>query len=82
MLQSGVWDELQGVTSPFLKELVGGLQDAGLSSKVPSTTKKYMGAFNQWKRWASHFPEIKPFPVSPLHISLYIVDLKKSAGTN
>lgn len=81
VLQSGIWGDLHGVTAPYLKGLVGELQDAVLSSKAASTTKKYMGAFNRWKRWASQFPEIKPFPASPLHISLYIADLKKSAGT-
>ena len=81
VLQSGIWDDLTGVSSPHLQSLVGELQDAVLSAKAASTTRKYMGAFNRWKRWAIQFPEIKPFPASPLHISLYIADLKKSASS-
>ena len=76
-----MWEELKGIDNPHLKELAGELQEVVLASKAPATTTKYLGAFNRWKRWAAQFPEIQSFPASPLHISLYIAELKKRANS-
>ena len=64
-----------------LQELAEDLPNLVMSSKAASTTAKYVRAFNHWKRWASQFPEVQAFPASPLHISLYLNELKKELGS-
>ena len=49
-----------------------------LSSKAPSTIKKYLYAFNRWKKWSDDFAFIPAFPVQSSHLTLYLQYL---AGT-
>lgn len=72
---------MQKVEAPHLQELAKDLPNLVMSSKAASTTAKYVRAFNRWKRWASQFPEVQAFPASPLHISLYLNELKKESGS-
>ena len=72
---------MQKVEAPHLQELAEDLPNLVMSSKAASTTAKYVRAFNRWKRWASKFPEVQAFPASPLHISLYLNELKKESGS-
>jgi len=66
-----VWQELLGLEDPHLKCLFGTV----LNSKAPSTTKKYVYAFNCWRKWAQSSSNISVFPVKPVHLALYLQNL-------
>ena len=55
-----------------LKELAECLPSIVLQGKAPSTVKKYAGAFNRWKRWATAKSEVAVFPAKPFQVALYM----------
>ncbi|XP_065889002.1 integrase/recombinase xerD homolog [Dysidea avara] len=63
---------------PHLKCLAKSLFTTVLNSKAPSTTKKYMYAFNRWRKWAQSLNNIDVFPVKPVHLALYLQHLGDS----
>ena len=46
-----------------------------VSSKASSTFKKYMYAFNCWKKWAQPLSTVDVFPAKPIHVALYLQHL-------
>jgi len=60
---------------PYLQCLAKGLFSTVLSSKAPSTAKKYMYAFNRWREWAQSLINVDIFPVTPVHLALYLQHL-------
>ena len=66
---------------PHLHSIAEALLHTVLSSKAPSMVKKYLYAFNWWKKWSDDFASITAFPVQPTHLALYLQhlsDTKKS----
>ena len=73
VFSSELWSEISNVQDPELRELASSLPDLVLQGRAVSSIKKYAGAYNRWKRWASTKPEIKTtLPPQPIHISLYL----------
>lgn len=70
------------IQDPELRELAESLPSVVLHSKAPSTVKKYSGAFNRWKRWASSKPGLEVFPAKPFQVALYLSFLIHSARTS
>ena len=65
------------------KELASSLPDIVLKGRAMSTVKKYAGAYNHWKNWASSKSEISStLPPSPIHIALYLSFLAQTAKTS
>ena len=50
---SGIWSDLSALQDQELRELTESLPDLVLQGKAISTIKKYAGAYNRWKEWAS-----------------------------
>ena len=82
VFQKGVWPDLMSIQDPELRELAESLPSVVLHSKAPSTVKKYSGAFNRWKRWASSKPALEVFPAKPFQVALYLSFLIHSARTS
>jgi hypothetical protein len=70
--ESAVWQELEAIDDPELRELAKLLLTVVLRSRTPSTLKKYSGAFLRWKTWAQQKYEVAYFPASPIQVSLYL----------
>lgn len=62
----GPCEELRKIEDPQLQSLVRGLKEKS------STIRKYVGAFDRWKRWTSDMEGIQAFPVIPLKFALYL----------
>lgn len=59
-------------TDPELRRLAGHIPLRVLESKAPSTVDRYSRAFNEFKSWASDYPEINTLPASSVSVSLYL----------
>ena len=79
----GTWAELAEVDDPELKELADALSSPALQGRAPATVRKYSGAFNRWRKWASSKPEIgRRLPPKPIHIALYLCFLVQRCNTS
>ena len=76
-----VWRSLAQMTDPRLQQLSQHLLKTVMSSKAPSTEKKYMYAFGRWKKWAESMHSIQVFPVEAIHLALYLQQLGDSTGS-
>ena len=65
----GVWTQLQDLQDPELQQLVQALPNTILHSRADSTTKKYLYAFQRWKKWAEERSEVTIFPVQEVHFT-------------
>jgi integrase len=63
--------------SDLSKDLSGVLQKA----RAPSTTRQYGRAFGSWRQWAGQFDEVQELPADPLHVSLYLTHLGRTANS-
>jgi len=73
-----IWRSLAHLEDPQLQQLAQGLFTTVMSSKAPSTGRKYLYAFGRWKKWAE-FMHIEPvFPVQAVHLVLYLQHLGDS----
>ena len=75
MQGQAIWQELVHMEDPHLRPVAKALLHTVLSSKAPSTVKKYLYVFNRWKEWSHDFASITAFPVQPTHLTLYIQHL-------
>lgn len=83
VFSAGLWSDLPSIEDPELQQLAQSLPSLVLQGKAVSTVKKYSGAYNRWRRWASTKPEIKStLPPLPLHICLYLSFLAQTAKTS
>ena len=73
-----VWESLQQVQDPELRRLTNALPHTLLQSRADSTTKKYLAAFDRWKRWADHQAEVAVYPILEAHFALYLQHLAES----
>ena len=76
----GAWEPLKDLEDEELQELAARLPEAVLKSRGTSTTKKYLGAYKQWKSWAAAH-DLPTFPAEMAHVALYLQYLKKSKGS-
>ena len=81
VFEQGAWNQCQAVNDPELRELAQILPDIVIRGKAPSTVKQYSGAFLRWKAWAAKKSEVRCFPVSPFHFSLYMAYLIQKASS-
>ena len=70
--------EILHMEDPHLRPIAKALFHTVLSSKAPTSIKKYLYAFNCWKKWSDDFASIPAFPVQLSHLTLYFQYL---AGT-
>ena len=77
-MTGGVWAELTGLQDPELCRLAKLLPSTVLSSRADSTVAKYGYAFQRWKTWAEHRTGVSVFPVSKVHLALYLQHLGES----
>ena len=66
---------------PRLQQLAQQLFGTVMSSKAPSTEKKYLYAFGRWKRWAEGMDGVTVFPVEAIHLALYLQHIGNSTGS-
>ena len=78
---AGVWLLLSNLEDPELQRLAAGLPAIVLSSRANRTTRKYLGAFQRWKRWADARQGVPGFPVQETHLALYLTHLSESTGS-
>ena len=76
-----VWRSLAQLKDPRLQQLSQRLHNTVMSSKAPSTERKYMYAFGRWKKWAEAMCCISVFPVDPIHLALYLQHIGDSTGS-
>ena len=72
---------LEKLKDARLQQLSHRLLDTVMSSKAPSTEKKYMYAFGRWKKWAEGLHSIQVFPVEAAHLALYLQHLSDTNGS-
>ena len=74
MLQHGEWSLLGELDDLELIRLANQFPATVLQSRAGSSVKKYVGAFNRWKSWASshHLPT---FPAQSHYVALYLQHL-------
>ena len=78
VLTGDIWDTLNSIESPELRQLVDGLRTTLFQSRANSTVTKYLGAFQRWRKWIeSH--GVSCFPVSEAHFVLYLQHLGESS---
>ena len=65
---------------PELVQLASRLPNTVLASRACSTTKKYQGAFDRWKRWATE-RELVAFPVETARFVLYLQYIGDNTGS-
>lgn len=76
-----VWKSLAQLEDPRLQQLSQRLLSTVMSSKAPSTEKKYMYAFGRWKKWAEAMQGVSVFPVETVHLALYLQHLGEASGS-
>ena len=76
-----VWKSLAQLRHPQLQQLSQQLLSTVMSSKAPSTKKKYMYAFGRWKKWAEDMLSVPVFPVEAIHLALYLQHLRDATGS-
>ena len=52
-----------------------------MSSKAPSTEKKYLYAFGRWKKWAETMDGVTVFSVEAIYLALYLQHIGNSTGS-
>lgn len=78
IMQSGVWATIQETTDPELMRLAKELPETVLKARADSTTKKYLGAYARWKRWASERESVATYPISTTQFALYLQHVGES----
>ena len=81
VFDSEVWKPLRDLQDPQLRRLATKLPGVILSGKADSTTRKYLYAYEKWRRWAESQSEVTALPAKPMYVALYlqhILELAKS----
>ena len=77
---SAAWSgNMQGLSGE-MKHLASALPEVMSQSRAPSTVRKYMSAFEQWKFWAKR-QDISHGPADPFHVALYLVKIMQGADS-
>ena len=72
---------MSNLEDPELLHLAAGLPATILRSRADGSTRKYLGAYQRWKRWADARQGVPGFPVQEIHLALYITHLSESTGS-
>lgn len=72
VLTKGAWAQLEELQDPRLRSLKEALAQSVLRSRADSTTRKYLYAFQRWRKWAEDKKEIQVFPMQSHHFALYL----------
>ena len=72
---------MSNLEDPELRRLAAGLPAIVLRSRADGTTRKYLGAYQRWKRWADARQGVPGFPVQEIHLALYLTHLSESTGS-
>ena len=79
VMTGSVWDTIQQAEDPELKRLARTLPDTLLRGRADSTTRKYLGAFGRWKKWARQRQGVEVYPISEAHFTLYLQHLAEAS---
>ena len=71
----GVWQCLDELSDPSLRNLASRLESTVTASRAPGTADAYRRAFLRWKVFASSKREICAFPAKSEHVALYLQHL-------
>ena len=74
------WSSLSQLNEPELRGLKESLLQTVLSSRAPSTSKKYLYAVERWRRWADGKAEISAMPVIGWQFAMYLQHLANTGG--
>ena len=77
VFESGAWQLFKDLEDPELRRLAETLPEIILQCQATSTTRKYLGAFRQWRQWAMTH-QLNPFSVKEHHLVLYLQHLAES----
>ena len=80
VLSQGSWLLLNELEDPELKVLASKLPSTILHSRADSTTRKYLGAFRQWKVWATSHSLVS-VPAKLHEVALYLQHLAEESGS-
>lgn len=80
-MTGGVWAEITKLRDPELRRLAELLPATVLCGRADSTVTKYGYAFQRWKAWAELRSEVSVFPVSEVHLALYLQHLSETTGS-
>lgn len=72
VLITELWQDIRAVQDPELICLADALPQTVLKSRADSTTRKYLGAYKRWAKWAESKEELSVFPVKTAHFALYL----------
>lgn len=64
-----------------LSRLTEALKRSLEHTRADSTARKYGCAFDRWHSWARERSGVKPFPVEPEHLCLYLQHIKEATGS-
>jgi integrase len=62
-----------------LSELAAEVPELLQKARAPATNTAYGHAFAKWKAWAMNFTEVVVLPAEPMHVTLFLTSLSKSA---
>lgn len=71
VLTVGPWPLLKDLEDLELRQLVEALPSTVLQNRDDSTTRKYLGAFKQWRQWSTEH-KLLVFPTAAHHIVVYM----------
>ena len=72
VLITKLWQDIRAVQDPELIRLADALPQTVLKARADSTTRKYLGAYKRWAKWAESKEELSVFPVKTAHFALYL----------
>ena len=70
---------MQHLEDPELTKLAESLPRTVLGSRADSTVKKYLRAFQRWRRWADHRSRVSSYPIKEAHFALYMQHLSETS---
>ena len=77
----GIWEKLDDIKDPLLKEKTATLPILIESAYANSTLNKYKSAWEKWIKWCSQYLETLSSPADPFYIAIYFNDIVTSGGT-
>ena len=75
-----VWQQINAFQDPELVRLAAALPETVLKARADSTTRKYIGAYKRWAKWAST-KELSVQPVEAAQFVLYLQHLGESTNS-
>ena len=73
-----IWEGLQGLCDPVLKELASILPKTILACRADTTARKYISTFRHWKEWGADFG-MEAIPAKEFELALYLQHLASAS---